>query len=260
MRGRPLSLGASLGPLDDRLVFVIGSPRSGTTFLAKAIGACPGFLDLGEVAALKAEIPSLAVMSPVAAAGRIRRIMTVTRRLGLVGSLRGVEQTPETAFVAPAVRLALPQARLIHIIRDGRDVVASLLERGWLSSGRSGGDDAGLPYGARPRFWVEVERRAEFGTATDVRRAIWAWRRYVEAALAEPAAHVVRYERLADDLSGVAEDLAAVLDAPPASLATALSTFSSRSIGRFGRDLLPAQLREIDEEAGVLLERLGYLQ
>ena len=37
------------GRLDDRLVFVVGSPRSGTTFLAGAIGALPGFVDLGEV-------------------------------------------------------------------------------------------------------------------------------------------------------------------------------------------------------------------
>ncbi|HXG75812.1 MAG TPA: hypothetical protein VNJ53_04515, partial [Gaiellaceae bacterium] len=35
------------GPLDERLVFVVGSPRSGTTFLAGAIGSVPGFLDLG---------------------------------------------------------------------------------------------------------------------------------------------------------------------------------------------------------------------
>jgi hypothetical protein len=34
---------------EDRLVFVIGSPRSGTTFLGGAIGAVPGFVDLGEV-------------------------------------------------------------------------------------------------------------------------------------------------------------------------------------------------------------------
>jgi hypothetical protein len=199
-------------------------------------------------------------MPPAAAALRIRRILTITRRLGLVGSLRGVEQTPETAFVAPAVRLALPEARLVHIIRDGRDVVASLLERGWLSSGRSGGDDAGLPYGARPRFWVEPERRDEFEAATDLRRAIWAWRRYVEAALREPDAFTVRYELLADDLPGVARDLAAFLDTPSDPLAAALGAFSSRSIGRFRRDLLPAQLEEIEEEAGSLLEALGSLQ
>lgn len=260
VRGRPLSLAAGFQPLDERLVFVIGSPRSGTTFLAGAIGSSPGFVDLGEVAALKAAIPDLTSMSPAAAAKRIGKILTVTRRLGLVGNLRGVEQTPETAFVTPAVRLAFPDARFVHIMRDGRDVVASLHERGWLSAGRSGGDDAGLPYGIQPRFWVEPERRSEFAAASDVRRAIWAWRRYVEAALAEPTAHVVRYERLAEELTAVVDDLATFLDTDPAVLGAALRGFSSSSIGRFREDLLPDQLGEIELEAGELLERLGYLQ
>ena len=39
----------SLRAPDERLVFVFGCPRSGTTFLAGAIGAVPGFVDLGEV-------------------------------------------------------------------------------------------------------------------------------------------------------------------------------------------------------------------
>ena len=38
---------------ESRLVFVIGAPRSGTTFLAGALGAQPGLLDLGEVKPLK---------------------------------------------------------------------------------------------------------------------------------------------------------------------------------------------------------------
>ena len=42
---------------EERLVFVVGSPRSGTTFLASAIGSLPGFVDLGEVAPLKAAVP-----------------------------------------------------------------------------------------------------------------------------------------------------------------------------------------------------------
>ena len=46
---RGASFGERFGRLDDRLVFVLGSPRSGTTFLAGAIGSLPGFVDLGEV-------------------------------------------------------------------------------------------------------------------------------------------------------------------------------------------------------------------
>ena len=34
----------------ERPVFVLGAPRSGTTFTARAIASQPGFVDLGEVA------------------------------------------------------------------------------------------------------------------------------------------------------------------------------------------------------------------
>ena len=58
------------------------------------------------------------------------------RTLGLAGHLRGVEQTPETSFVIEAALLAYPAASAVHIVRDGRDVVCSLLERGWLAAER----------------------------------------------------------------------------------------------------------------------------
>jgi hypothetical protein len=241
------------------MVFVIGSPRSGTTFLAGAIGACPGFVDLGEVAALKASIPELARLSVPEAAARIRRLLLVTRRLALVGGLRAVEQTPETAFVARAVRSAFPHARLVHIVRDGRDVVCSLLERGWLSARRRGADDAGLPFGAHGRFWVEPGREEEFESASDVRRAAWAWRRYVEAAASAPGAYTVRYERLAADPAAAARELAAFVDAPVDPLAAALRSAHASSVGRYRRELAAQALAEVEAEAGPLLARLGYL-
>lgn len=261
VRRRDGSLRERLGPLDERIVFVIGSPRSGTTFLARAIGSLPGFVDLGEVAALKAAIPELAALPTAEAASRIRRLLSVTRRLGLVGSLRAVEQTPETAFVAEAVARSFPHGRLVHIVRDGRDVVCSLLERGWLSAGRRGEDDAGLPYGATARFWVERERAAEFARASDARRAAWAWRRYVTAARrAREGLREVRYERLARDPEAVARELAAFLEAPEAPLAHALGAAHGASIGRHERDLTEEQRAEVLDECGALLRELGYLR
>ena len=105
---RGASLGERFGRLDDRFVFVVGSPRSGTTFLAGAIGSLPGFVDLGEVAPVKAAVPELASLPPDDAARRLRRILAVSRRVGLVGAVRPVEQTPEMAFVVRAIPLAYP--------------------------------------------------------------------------------------------------------------------------------------------------------
>jgi hypothetical protein len=254
-------LRARLGPLDERLVFIVGSPRSGTTFLGRALGSLPGFVDLGEMAALKASVPELAPRPPADAASRLRRLLALAGRLGLAGGLRAVEHTPENAFVAEALALAFPEARFVHPVRDGRDVVASLLERGWLSEGRGGADDAGLPYGPEVRFWVEPERREEFARAGDARRAAWAWRRYLEAARSVPGRTLeLRYEELAAQPDAAAARLASFLGVNEDHLAAALSEARVSAVGRHRRDLSPEQLREAEAECGELLRALGYLQ
>lgn len=256
---RPRPFRQALGSPDERVVFVLGSPRSGTTFLAGAIGSVPGFVDLGEVAAVKAAVPDLATLPPEQAAVRLRRVLGVTRTIGLVRGLRGVEQTPETAFLAPALVRAFPQARLVHLLRDGRDVVCSLLEKGWLSADRGGGDDAGLAYGAHARFWVEPERRDEFRHASEARRAAWVWRAYVSAIRTSGTTpYEVRYEAMATDPAETAVGLATYLDAPADALAPALGEAHAGSIGRFRRDLSPGQLADVEAEAGPLLHELGY--
>jgi hypothetical protein len=247
-----------LGRLDDRLVFVVGSPRSGTTFLAGAIGSLPGFVDLGEVPPVKAAVPELAGIEPREAARRLRRILAVARRVGLVGSVRAVEQTPELAHLAGVIELAYPKARIVHVLRDGRDVVSSLLEKPWLRAGQSRADDAGIAYGAYARFWVEPERREEFERVSDARRAAWVWRSYVTAARAASGAVEVRYERLVEDPDAVARELAAAIDAPEAPLAAALARAHRESVDRYRRDLSTEQLRDVLAEAGPLLDELGY--
>ena len=258
---RGASLRERVGKLDDRLVFVIGSPRSGTTFLAGAIGLLPGFVDLGEVAPVKAAVPELAALEPEEAARRLRKILAVARRVGLVGSVRGVEQTPELAHVASIIPLAYPLATVVHIVRDGRDVVCSLLEKPWLRPQQAKADDAGIAYGSYARFWVEPERRDEFESVSHARRAAWAWRMYVNAARTmQPPAFEVRYEELAADPHSVARELAAHLNAPEAQLAAALARAHDTSVGRYRADLGADQLDDVLSEAGDLLRDLGYTQ
>jgi hypothetical protein len=257
-RGGPL-FGERLSLREERLVFVVGSPRSGTTFLGRALGALPGFVDLGEVTPLKGAVARLAALPEPAAARQLRQIVERVRRLALVPGLRGVEQTPETAFVLGAALRAYPQAAAMHIVRDGRDVVCSLLEQGWLSSSRSGRDDAGLSYGAQPRFWVEPARREEFGQASDAKRAAWAWRAYTESARRVGERRFeIRYERLAEDPARIASELASWLDVAPADVAVRLEAMHDRSIGRFRKDLSADQLADVEVEAGALLAELGY--
>ncbi len=244
---------------EERLVFVVGSPRSGTSFTGRALGSLPGFVDLDEVQPWKAAIPLLLGRPDEEIAPRLRTILERVRRLGLARGLRGVEQTPETSFVLPAVLHAYPHAVAVHVIRDGRDVAASLLERGWLAGDRGGTDDARLPFGAHARFWVEPGREAEFAQVSDATRAAWAWRRYVSAAGAVPERTVdVRYEQLVSDPAEAARPVAEWLGRPASEVAAAFSEAHETSAGRWRRDLSAEQLVDVEREAGSELVALGY--
>jgi sulfotransferase family protein len=244
---------------EERLVFVVGSPRSGTTFTGSALGSLPGFVDLDEVQPWKAAIPELLGLSDEEAAGRLRTILERVRLLGLARGLRGVEQTPETSFLLAAALLAYPEAVAVHVIRDGRDVATSLLERGWLSAERSGADDARLPFGPYARFWVEPGREDEFAAVSDATRAAWAWRRYVTSAASVPERTVeVRYEELVSDPAAAAAPVAEKLGVAPDLVTAAFAEVHDRSAGRWRRDLTAAQLADVEREAGEALAALGY--
>jgi len=249
-----------LGALSERPVFVVGSPRSGTTFLGRSIGSLPGFVDMGELAPFKAAMEDgLPTLPAEPAASRIRRTLAVTRRLGLVGSLRPVEQTPEGAFVIEAIFQAFPDARVIHMLRDGRDVASSLLELGWVSSETTAHDDVGHSFGSLSRFWVEPERAVEFMTTSDARRAAWTWRRYVSAARgAGGRVHQVGYERLVEVPDEVAGELEEYLGVPAGCLSEPLEQAHGGSIGRYRRDLTSDQIGDFLAESGDLLRELGY--
>jgi hypothetical protein len=256
---RGASLGERVGRLDDRFVFVVGSPRSGTTFLAGAIGSLPGFVDLGEVAPLKAAVPQLAALEPLEAERRLRRILGVARRVGLVGAVRPIEQTPELAHLVRVIPLAYPEARIVHLVRDGRDVVCSLLEKPWLRREHVEADDAGIAYGSYARFWVEPDRREEFETATDARRAAWVWRSYVTAARSASVPLIeIRYEEMTSEPASVAARLAPAIEAADELLAKALVRAHDSSVGRYRSDLSRDQLDDVLAEAGSLLGELGY--
>jgi sulfotransferase family protein len=253
-RGRSGVKGAT-----ERPVFVVGSPRSGTTFMAWCLGQLPGFVDLGEVKPLKAAIAELSGLSEEEAAPKLRQTIERIRALGFVRSLRAVEQTPETAFVLGAALRAYAQASVVHMVRDGRDVACSLLEKGWLRDERAGADDVGLPYGGHARPWVELGRVEEFERASEERRAGWAWRSYLTAVrTGAPGALEVRYEQLAADPGTTAGRIAAHIGADPEPLAQALAAVHGDSVGRWRDDLTSEQVSEVETEAGPLLRELGY--
>jgi hypothetical protein len=252
------------------MVFVLGCPRSGTTFTAESIGAAPGFLDLGEVPRLKAAIPALYDDGREAAVvTELRRLLRRSQRLACAAGQRAVEQTPEAVYVIPQLAAAFPDAQFVHLIRDGRDVVASLLEKGWLSGGGGPGgtvDHIGRPLGGHARFWVEPDRVAEFEASSDARRGAWAWRRY-ESTAAEHlqeldprrVAHV-RYEDLAAAPLDIAAALAQTLGVGDSeAFVRAFDGMHAESVGRYRDVLTDEQVADVEAEAGPLLRALGHL-
>ena len=195
--------------LDPRLrapVFVLGAPRSGTTFLGSCIGALPEVSYHFEPRVTKAAArmvlrghlvraargPGVPALLPAAAARRRRRRPAVRR------------EEPGELLRRPVPGAHLPRrpVRPDHPRRPGR---RRLARREAVAVGRSrpapASAAAAVRRGGRGRAggW-SAERADEFDAASDLTRTAWSWRRFTaaaRAALAElPADRVltVRYE------------------------------------------------------------------
>ncbi len=239
-------------------VFIVGSPRSGTTFFANQLGSLPGLEDIGEYRPHKGSISQIYGLDPMTASRKLRRTFRPAVEACVRTGSRFVEQTPESAFVIDALAATFPTARFVHLLRDGRDVSASLLEMGWLSRSRQDRDEVDQQLGAVSRYWVEPGREEEFVEASDARRAAWAWRRYVEAVWRSGMPVLeVRYEELVQDPGTVAARISGALGVSGAALASALSSAHQRSVARWRRDLSAQQLAEVESEIAELYKRSG---
>lgn len=278
-------------------VFVVGSPWSGTEALARALKRTEGFhLTLGQRAVLAvvhglARKPSISQGRPEAAATALRDAFAqgwLVTPDGCLGCSRQCQEAGRTRGAAPCVRAhgivrygdaspdllssagtlaeAFPDALLIQLIRDGRDVVAGMLA-----------DSACLAW-FKPGF-VDVD--AEFphpllGIETEADRAAWRrlslagksalrWRGTVRQMArlrgALPARRLVtlRYEELIRR---------------PAAAAATVSDFVGHHVGPFDaaspapgrlaeigvwrRALTGEQAAEVAAVAGEELRRVGY--
>ena len=101
-----------------------------------------------------------------------------------------VEKTPHHVFDIRLINRYIPSAQFIHVIRDGRDVVASLV-------------DAAQRF---PRVWKKYR---------DLEMAIDLYNRYLEESLkyCHSEGHIfVQYERILDDTEGIRRRLYTLLD------------------------------------------------
>ena len=171
-----------------------------------------------------------------------------------------LDGTPDNMYVVDEIVEAFPNARIIHMIRDGRAVATSLARLGWSGVPTSNFDDA-LDYAAI-KWEMQVRRLRDFSKRiTD---------RYLE----------VRYEDLVTDpecisqticdflgislieVDSVVEDSdnnpMSTLNKPNSPFGDMGEGISSVAVDRWRKLLEPAQQQRLDALLGETLDELGY--
>jgi predicted O-methyltransferase YrrM len=279
--------------LDRPPVFLVGAQRSGTTWLHRLLAAHPAIVSGQESHLFSAYLG--AMWERWHTEERLRHEGGRTIGLGcyltreqfiaqmkafadmVLGQLDGVkpnatlllEKTPDHALYLPLIRTLYPQAPIIHLTRDGRDVVASLL-----AAGRT---DWGKPW-----------------TPTSARDAAQRWVMWIETTRRDltPPFLEVRFEDLLDDgpkvlaqvfdFLGVplpADEINAILrryDFDASASRTAPESlvlngecrerrsqepsefFRQGRVGAWRRELTVEEMRDVEEVAGETLRMLGY--
>lgn len=265
-------------------VFVIGSPRSGTTLLYHTLLSAGGFAHYrAETHVMNTLGPACGDLRAVANRERLLSIWLGSRmhvKSGLTeadvralrdrfssagaflklvmdlvtarqGAQRWAETTPVHVLQMPAIKAAIPDALFVHVIRDGRDVAHSLTALGWVKPLPWDREQPVLAAGAS---WDWIVRRGR----ADGRHL---GRDYLE----------VRYEALVDQPEAVLAELSRFVAQPldyrviqanaVGSVARPNTSFpgQTRSFsGRWRDAIAPGTLATLEAMIGPTLDVLGY--
>ena len=274
---RPITLNRIsklLSPNLEKPIFIIGAPRSGTTFLGTCIGELPEISYHFEPIAIKAATSY--VHTQQWSLERMKsfypKVYGWLMRMHCDADLRLADKTPRNSLIVPQLHQVFPDAQFVFIQRDGRDAALSLSKKPWYQNetkGKGLKEPSGFVFGPEARFWVEPERAEEFEATSNVHRCVWIWRQYVENVLAAketiPADqfYEMRYEDL---VTAPGEESLSLLDFLGIDNPESRETFinyvtqnaSPSSVGNWEKELSAEQLEQIEAEAGELLTALGY--
>ncbi|MFA1547254.1 sulfotransferase [Actinomadura chokoriensis] len=185
------------------------------------------------------------------------------------GLARFADASPDLIYSADVLLDAFPDAQLVQVIRDGRDVVADMLDDerclAWFKPGLANLDTV-FP---NPFLGVEDHTdRIRWPRAAPAVKCALRWRGSVRLSaklrrqVPEEQLLTVRFEELVAKPRTVAAGLAEYLDARiPRSALSGLVRAGEASDGGAGswRDrLTPRQAAQVEKVAGTELRRLGY--
>jgi hypothetical protein len=283
-------------------VFVVGAPHSGADLIGRALKASPGFhVTIGQPSVLRtvyafARRPSMHQGRPQAAAAVIRdtfaqgwqvsahSCLECTRECRAAAGLpadavgpcvelrelsRFGDASPDLIYCAEALTYAFPDARIVQVIRDGRDVVTSMLAdpvvMSWFRPSFVNVDTE-FP---NPFFGIETEDDRELwpGLSPAARCALrWRWSVRLAARLHHslPAGQLktIRYEDLLSKPDAALAELSRFTGTTvsAAEIRDVARTFRQRGRPRqpAGSTLSTEDATQIDKLAGEELRRLGY--
>jgi len=270
-----LMLGAAISTTRlPRPVFIIGAPRSGTTFLGQCIGSVACVDYHYEPKATKRANQHIVQRDWSDARARWT-YRFVYRALHLLRDRAEnyhyfSDKTPRNCFILSSLNDWFPGALFLMIVRDPRDAVASLREKPWylVSTPVGTREDGGDLSGAYPRPWLPESEHTRFVKADDTARCAMVWKHHVGAALAQLGQVesnrklVVRYEDILRSPSywsdAIADFMGLTHVAHRAQLRASLAVGRCDSIGRWKHDFCDIDLKRIDAETGELAQELGY--
>src|SRR5271157_4570451 len=270
-------------------VFVLGCGRSGTKFLYHTLLSAGGFavyhaesnafnllgvrfgnlarrsnrrklLDayynsmLFERTGLKPEEIEQRVMDECHNAGDLLRIVmeAVARKQG---AERWAECTPLHLLYLPLIKKVVPDALIVHIIRDGRDVTASLHRIGWI---RPLPWDRARAYLAPAIFWrwiVSKGRRYGQAMGGDYMEV------HYEDLVLNPREALARIGKFIEqdlDYDHIQQNPLGSLENPNSSFRGDGQEAEAKTIGRWQTMFQPEQISNIESLDGDLLEATGY--
>lgn len=141
---------ARSGHPDDRLVFVVGMPRSGTTLTEQIIGAHPlahGCGELSDMALVARHLPARHGKAwqwphipedapPADLSAATARYLQAVGRDAPAGMRRLVDKAPMNYYQLGLVALMFPRARVVWCRRDPRDIAVSIYGENFSTSER----------------------------------------------------------------------------------------------------------------------------